>query len=67
MGATVLNMATVAATSVGTIALADQLNRVRERVPLTVSDVASATGANDATVRQWFERKSAPMGTASPN
>jgi hypothetical protein len=55
-------MATSAATSIGTIALADQLNHLRARVPLSAQDVARATGAEQATVRQWIERKAAPMG-----
>jgi hypothetical protein len=50
------------ATNIGTIALADQLNRVRVRVPLAEGDVARATGADQATVRDWIERKAAPMG-----
>jgi hypothetical protein len=33
-------------TNIGTIALADQLNRLRERVPLSKQDVARATGAD---------------------
>jgi hypothetical protein len=55
-------MATSAATSIGTIALADQLNRLRARVPLSEQDIARATGAEPATVRQWIERKAAAMG-----
>ena len=62
MGATVRSMATAASTSIGTIALADQLNHLRARVPLSERDVARATGAEQATVRQWVERKAAPMG-----
>jgi DNA-binding transcriptional regulator YiaG len=62
MGATLPFMATSTATSIGTIALADQLNHVRARVPLSERDVARATGAEQATVRQWIERKAAPMG-----
>jgi|SRR5450755_353621 DNA-binding transcriptional regulator YiaG len=62
MGATLPFMATSAATSIGTIVLADQLNHLRARVPLSEQDVARATGAEQATVRQWIERKAAPMG-----
>lgn len=62
LGATLPVMATSAATSIGTIALADQLNHLRARVPLSEQDVARATGAHEATVRQWMERKAAPMG-----
>ena len=62
VGATLPFMATSTATSIGTIALADQLNHVRARVPLSERDVARATGAEQATVRRWIERKAAPMG-----
>jgi hypothetical protein len=55
-------MATSTATNIGTIALADQLNHLRARVPLSPSEVARATGADDATAQQWIERKEAPMG-----
>jgi hypothetical protein len=61
-GATLPVMAMPAATSIGTIALADQLNRLRARIPLSEEDVARATGAKRAIVRQWIERKAAPMG-----
>ena len=60
--ATVPLMATSAATNIGTIALADQLNRLRERVPLSEQDVARATGADPGTVRAWLAREAAPMG-----
>jgi hypothetical protein len=49
----------------GTIALADQLNRLRERVPLSALEVARATGADETTVREWFDRKTAPMGASA--
>ena len=62
MGATLTVMATSAATNIGTIALADQLNHLRARVPLSEQDVARVTGAEEATVRQWIERKAVPMG-----
>ena len=55
-------MATSTATNIGTIALADQLNHLRALVPLSEGDVARATGADEATVRQWIERKAVPMG-----
>ena len=55
-------MATSAATNIGTIALADQLNHLRARIPLSEEDVARATGVKRAIVRQWIERKAAPMG-----
>ena len=60
MGATVLSMATAAST--GTIALADQLRFLRERVPLSERDVAVATGADRPTVQAWLERRAAPAG-----
>ncbi len=62
MGATLPLMATSAATNIGTIALADQLNHLRARVPVSEEDVARATGAELTTVRQWIERKAAPTG-----
>lgn len=62
MGATLPLMATSAATNIGTIALADQLNHLRARVPVSEEDVARATGAELGTVRQWIERKAAPTG-----
>jgi DNA-binding transcriptional regulator YiaG len=55
-------VATSTATNIGTIALADQLNRLRARVALSEGDVARATGVDEATVRQWVERKAVPMG-----
>jgi hypothetical protein len=54
--------ATTATMTIGTIALADQLNRLRERVPLSEQDVARATGADLATVQAWLGREAAPMG-----
>lgn len=62
MGATLPLMATSAATNIGTIALADQLNHLRARVAVSEEDVARATGAELTTVRQWIERKAAPTG-----
>jgi cyanate lyase len=55
-------MTVTMATSIGTITLADQLNRLRERVPLSEQDVARATGADAATVQAWLHREAAPMG-----
>ena len=55
-------VATSTATNIGTIALADQLNHLRARVPLAEGDVARATGVDEATVRGWIERKAVPMG-----
>jgi DNA-binding transcriptional regulator YiaG len=55
-------VATSTATNIGTIALADQLNRLRARVALSEGDVARATEVDEATVRQWVERKAVPMG-----
>ena len=62
-GATVQLMAASTTTNIGTIALADQLNRLRERVPLTESEIARATGADETTVRSWITRTAPPMGT----
>lgn len=53
-------MATAAST--GTIALADQLRFVRERVPISERDVMAATGADEATVAAWLARRAAPAG-----
>jgi DNA-binding transcriptional regulator YiaG len=58
-------MARSPAANMGTIALADQLNRLRERVPLSVLEVARATGADETTVREWFDRKTAPIGASA--
>jgi hypothetical protein len=55
-------MATSAANSLGTIALADQLINVRERVPISRQDVATATGADEPTIDAWLERRAAPVG-----
>ncbi len=61
-GAKVAVMASSTATTIGTIALADQLNHLRARVPLSDADVARATGVEPATAREWIERKAAPVG-----
>ena len=60
--ATLTTMAIRAATTIGTIALADQLNHLRERVPLTESDIARATGAEPSRVRAWLAREEPPAG-----
>ena len=54
--------ATAATTDTGTIALADQLNHLRARVPLSGEDIAAATGGDAATVTAWLERRAAPAG-----
>ena len=46
----------------GTIALADQLIHLRERVPLAAADIAEVTGADAETVAAWLERRVAPAG-----
>lgn len=61
-GATVPVMATSEATNIGTIALADQLNRLRRQVPLSEAEIARATGADKATVGTWLNRQEPPMG-----
>jgi DNA-binding transcriptional regulator YiaG len=62
IGATLMSVAASPAESIGTIAIADQLRHLRARVPLSERDVARTTGADEATVRSWLERKTAPMG-----
>jgi predicted transcriptional regulator len=62
MGATVIPVAATTTKSIGTIALADQLIRLRERVPLSPGDVAAATGADRPTVAAWLERSAVPTG-----
>jgi len=46
-----------------TMALADLLIGLRERVPLTEAQVSRATGADEETVHAWLERREAPSGT----
>ena len=58
-------MTATTAGTIGTIALADQLNRMRERVPLSEHDVARATGTDPATVQAWLGREAAPMGACA--
>jgi hypothetical protein len=50
------------ATNIGTIALADQLNHLRARVPLSEAIIARSTGADAITVHDWIERTHPPMG-----
>ena len=45
-----------------TIALADLLIALRERVPLSEGQIAHGTGADAQTVRAWLERREAPGG-----
>ena len=59
---TVASVASTAPSSIGTIALADQLRFLRERVPLSEADVRAATGAAKETVLAWLERRAAPAG-----
>jgi DNA-binding transcriptional regulator YiaG len=61
-GATVPKVATAVSTNTSTIALADQLNHLRQRVPVSERDVTAATGADAATVSAWLERRAAPAG-----
>ncbi len=58
----VVRVTTVGSTNIDTIALADQLDHLRARVPLSERDIARATGADEATVRNWIDRKAAPAG-----
>jgi hypothetical protein len=55
-----LSVATTAANSTATIALADQLIHLRERVPLLPQDIAAATRADEKTVSAWLARQAAP-------
>jgi hypothetical protein len=45
-----------------TMATADLLIALRERVALSEAQVARATGADEETVRAWLERRKAPGG-----
>jgi hypothetical protein len=45
-----------------TIALADLLIALRERVPMSEAQIARATRADRATVAAWLERREAPGG-----
>ena len=48
--------------SAPTIALADLLIALRERVPMSEVQIARATLADRATVAAWLERREAPDG-----
>ena len=48
-----------------TFALADQLRRLVDRVPLSEREVALATGADEPTVAAWLRRETAPSGKAA--
>lgn len=50
------------AADTGTIALADQLVHLRERIELGEQDIAKATGADAQTVSAWLSRQAAPAG-----
>jgi len=53
----------VAATAASTtMASADLLIALRERVPLSEAQIARGTGAGERTVRAWLERREAPGG-----
>jgi len=62
IASTVIPVATTAANSTGTIALADQLIHLCERVPLSVADIVAGTGADERTVEAWLARQAAPSG-----
>ena len=53
-------MVMTATASVPTMAPADLLIGLRERVPLSEAQVARGTGAETETVRAWLERREAP-------
>ena len=57
-GATVTSMAATAAAT--TMAPADLLIALRERVPLSEAQIARGTAADEQTVRAWLERREAP-------
>lgn len=48
--------------SAPTMAVADLLIGLRERVPLSEDQVARGTGASEETARAWLERREAPAG-----
>jgi DNA-binding transcriptional regulator YiaG len=58
MGATFMTMTATAPAP--TMAPADLLIGLRERVPLTEVQIARATGADEQTVHTWLERRRAP-------
>ncbi len=45
-----------------TMALADLLIGLLERVPMTEVQIARATRAEPATIRRWLQRRKAPAG-----
>jgi hypothetical protein len=51
-----------ATASAPTMAVADLLIGVRERVPLSEAQIARGTGASAERVRAWLERREAPAG-----
>jgi DNA-binding transcriptional regulator YiaG len=53
-------MVMAATASVPTMAPADLLIGLRERVPLSEAQVARGTGAETERVRAWLERREAP-------
>lgn len=58
MGATVTDMAAEARS----MAPADLLIGLRERVPLSAAQIARATGADEQRVHAWLKRRDAPSG-----
>ena len=46
-----------------TMAVADLLIGLRERVSLSEAQIARGTGAHEETVRAWLQRREAPAGT----
>ncbi|MHB8691355.1 MAG: hypothetical protein ACYDHH_08915 [Solirubrobacteraceae bacterium] len=50
------------ATTLGTIALADQLIHLRERIALTEADIVAVTGVDLQIVAGWLERRVVPTG-----
>lgn len=55
-------MAAMTTGELGTIAIADQLIWLRQRVPLADADIAASTGADVDRVRDWLERRDVPSG-----
>lgn len=51
-----------ATASASTLALADLLIGLRERVPLSEAQIARATGADEQIVGAWLQRRVAPIG-----
>jgi transcriptional regulator with XRE-family HTH domain len=44
------------------MAFSDLLIALRERVPLSAAQIATATGTDENTVAGWLERRGAPSG-----